>query len=416
MTDSKRKIVNDPVYGFITIDHPLIFAVISHPYYQRLRRIQQMALANMVYPGAMHTRFHHSLGAYHLMTCALAELKSKGITITPEEEIAAKLAILLHDIGHGPYSHALESTIVEGVSHEQLSQWLMESLNQELDGALSLTIDIFNNRYHKKFLHQLVSSQLDVDRMDYLNRDSFYTGVAEGVIAHDRILKMLTVHQGELMVEEKGVYSIEKFIVARRLMYWQVYLHKTVLSAENMLVKILQRARQLAHAGEELFCSPALRFFLYRQVKGRDFEENPECLHQFCLLDDYDIMGAVKVWAHHPDRILRWLCSWLTNRRLFKVVLTSEPFDEEVTTVLNRKVQALLDITPEELHYFVFTGTASLRAYNVNNERINILFKDGTVKDISSIDNALVSHTLAIPVKKFYICHPKIQAADVYRD
>ncbi len=416
MTDSKRKIVNDPVYGFITIDHPLIFAVISHPYYQRLRRIQQMALANMVYPGAMHTRFHHSLGAYHLMTCALAELKSKGITITPEEEIAAKLAILLHDIGHGPYSHALESTIVEGVSHEQLSQWLMESLNQELDGALSLTIDIFNNRYHKKFLHQLVSSQLDVDRMDYLNRDSFYTGVAEGVIAHDRILKMLTVHQGELMVEEKGVYSIEKLIVARRLMYWQVYLHKTVLSAENMLVKILQRARQLAHAGEELFCSPALRFFLYRQVKGRDFEENPECLHQFCLLDDYDIMGAVKVWAHHPDRILRWLCSWLTNRRLFKVVLTSEPFDEEVTTVLNRKVQALLDITPEELHYFVFTGTASLRAYNVNNERINILFKDGTVKDISSIDNALVSHTLAIPVKKFYICHPKIQAADVYRD
>ncbi|PUZ22110.1 hypothetical protein GA0116948_11176 [Chitinophaga costaii] len=416
MTDSKRKIVNDPVYGFITIDHPLIFAVISHPYYQRLRRIQQMALANLVYPGAMHTRFHHSLGAYHLMSCALAELKSKGIEITPEEEIGAKLAILLHDIGHGPYSHALESSIVEGVSHEQLSQWLMESLNQELDGALSLSIDIFNNRYHKKFLHQLVSSQLDVDRMDYLNRDSFYTGVAEGVIAHDRILKMLTVHQGELMVEEKGIYSIEKFIVARRLMYWQVYLHKTVLSAENMLVKILQRAKQLAHAGETMFCSPALHFFLYQHIKGRDFEDNPECLFQFCLLDDYDIMGAVKVWAHHPDRILSLLCTWLTNRHLFKVVLSSEPFDQQVTTVLNEEIQAQLSIAAEDLHYFVFTGTASLRAYNVSNERINILFKDGTVKDISSIDNALVSHTLAIPVKKFYICHPKIQVTDIYRD
>lgn len=413
MTDSKRKIVNDPVYGFITIDHPLIFAVISHPYYQRLRRIQQMALANMVYPGAMHTRFHHSLGAYHLMSCALSELKGKGIEITAEEEVAAKLAILLHDIGHGPYSHALESTIVEGVSHEQLSQWLMEQLNEELDGALSLTIEIFNDRYHKKFLHQLVSSQLDVDRMDYLNRDSFYTGVAEGVIAHDRILKMLTVHQGELMVEEKGVYSIEKFIVARRLMYWQVYLHKTVLSAENMLVKILERAKYLAHQGQELFCSPALRFFLYQHITGRHFEENPECLQQFCRLDDYDIMGAVKVWAQHPDRILGLLCTWLVNRRLFKVVLSGEPFEQNVTDVLDRSVQDQLGIAREDLHYFVFTGTASLRAYNVANERINILFKDGTVKDISSIDNALVSHTLAIPVKKFYICHPKIQATDV---
>ena len=416
MTESKRKIVNDPVYGFITIDHPLIFAVISHPYYQRLRRIQQMALAHLVYPGAMHTRFHHSLGAYHLMSCALVELKSKGADITPEEEIAAKLAILLHDIGHGPYSHALENTIVEGVSHEQLSQWLMEALNQELDGALSLTIDIFNNRYHKKFLHQLVSSQLDVDRMDYLNRDSFYTGVAEGVIAHDRILKMLTVHQGELMVEEKGIYSIEKFIVARRLMYWQVYLHKTVLSAENMLVKILQRAKKLALAGEVLFCSPPLHFFLYRQIKGRDFEDDPECLRQFCLLDDYDIMGAVKVWAEHGDPILSLLCGWLVNRRLFKVVLNSEPFEEDVTAMFNKKIKAQYGIADEDLHYFVFTGTASLRAYNINNERINILFKDGTVKDISSIDNALVSHTLAIPVKKFYICHPKIQATDVYRD
>lgn len=408
MTERKRKIVNDPVYGFITIDHPLIFKLISHPYYQRLRRIHQMALAQMVYPGAMHTRFHHSLGAYHLMSCALSELKGKGTDITHEEEIAAKMAILLHDVGHGPYSHALEHSIVEGVSHEEISRLLMEELNRQMDGALTLTIEIFNGIYHKKFLHQLVSSQLDVDRMDYLNRDSFFTGVSEGVIGYDRIIKMLTVHHDELMVEEKGIYSIEKFIVARRLMYWQVYLHKTVLSAENMLVKILKRAKQLALAGQELFCSPALHYFLYNHITRSVFEQKQECLQYFCQLDDYDVLGAIKAWQQHPDKILSILCKGLVNRDLFKVVLNNEAFDPETVAVLKKKVEQKWGFTGNELDYFVFTDTASLRAYNMIDEKINILFKDGTFKDISSIDNALISHTLAIPIKKFYICHPKI--------
>lgn len=408
MNDRKRKIVNDPVYGFITIDHPLIFSLISHPCYQRLRRIHQMALAHLVYPGAMHTRFHHSMGAYHLMSCALSELKGKGVTITEDEEVAAKMAILLHDIGHGPYSHALEHALVEDVSHEEISQLLMQVLNKEMNGALDLTLDIFNDRYHKPFLHQLVSSQLDVDRMDYLSRDSFYTGVSEGVISYDRIIKMLTVHNGELMVEEKGIYSIEKFIVARRLMYWQVYLHKTVLSAENMLVKVLHRAKSLAVSGRELFASPALQYFLYHRISREEFENDEECLLQFCLLDDYDIMSAIKVWMQHEDKVLSLLCQWLVNRELFKVTFTEEPASGEQVQVIRDKIKRRWELTDEEAAYFVFTDTASLRAYNDHDEKINILFKDGTVRDISSIDNALVSHTLARPIKKFYICHPKI--------
>ncbi|WP_126244213.1 HD domain-containing protein [Chitinophaga rhizosphaerae] len=407
MTDRKRKIVNDPVYGFITIDHPLIFSLLSHPYYQRLRRIHQMALAHLVYPGAMHTRFHHSMGAYHLMSCALAELKGKGVEISEEEEVAAKMAILLHDVGHGPYSHALEHTLVEGVSHEEISQLLMQTLNREMDGALDLTLDIFNDRYHKKFLHQLVSSQLDVDRMDYLSRDSFYTGVSEGVISYDRIIKMLTVAGGELMVEEKGIYSIEKFIVARRLMYWQVYLHKTVLSAENMLVRVLMRAKVLAGQGVELFGSPALRYFLYGRVGRQEFERDPEVLAQFCLLDDYDIMGAIKVWAGHEDKTLGTLCRWLVNRQLFKVTLRNDPFSAAEVAGLREKAMQELGLSATEAEYFVFTDAASLKAYDAEDEKINILYKDGNVRDISSIDNALVSHTLARPIKKFYICHPK---------
>ncbi|WP_343700040.1 HD domain-containing protein [Chitinophaga sp.] len=408
MTDRKRKIVNDPVHGFITIDHPLIFNLISHPYYQRLRRIHQMALAHTVYPGAMHTRFHHSMGAYHLMSCALQELRGKGVVITEEEDVAARMAILLHDIGHGPYSHALEHSLVEGVSHEEISQLLMQTLNREMNGMLDLTLEIFNGRYHKQFLHQLVSSQLDVDRMDYLSRDSFYTGVSEGVISYDRIIKMLTVHEGELMVEEKGIYSIEKFIVARRLMYWQVYLHKTVLAAENMLVKVLHRAKHLALGGAELFASPALQYFLYNRIGRGEFEEDEECLFQFCQLDDYDVMGAIKVWTQHPDKVLSLLCQWLVNRRLFKVTLGNEPSDPELVANLKEKVKKRWELTDGEADYFVFTDTASLRAYDASDEKINILFKDGTVRDISSIDNALVSHTLARPIKKFYICHPKI--------
>lgn len=407
MPVNKRKIVNDPVYGFITIDHPLVFDIIQHPFYQRLRRIHQMAFAFLVYPGAMHSRFHHSLGAYHLMSLALQELKNKGVAITSTEETAAKIAILLHDIGHGPFSHALENTIVEGVSHEELSRLLIEELNKEFGGQLTPVIDIFNDEYPRKFLHQLVSSQLDVDRMDYLNRDSFYTGVHEGVIGYDRIIKMLTVKDGELMVESKGIHSVEKFIIARRLMYWQVYLHKTVLSAENMLIKILTRAKELALAGEQLFASPALSFFMYKKVTKDDFRLHPDYLQQFCLLDDYDILGAIKVWASCSDKVLSTLCQWLINRHLFTVELSTRPFDHDKVALLKEKSRLELQVSEKELSYFVFTDTASNSAYNINDEKINILFKDGTVKDISSVDNALINNTLAIPIKKFYICYPK---------
>ncbi|MBL7726308.1 MAG: HD domain-containing protein, partial [Dinghuibacter sp.] len=296
-----RKIINDPVYGFITVNDELVMRIIAHPWYQRLRRIQQMALASLVYPGAVHTRLHHSLGAYHLMGNALQELKEKGIAITAEEEQAAKLAILLHDIGHGPFSHALEHTLVKGIAHEMISLLLMEELNREHNGQLSMAIEIFTGRYPKKFLHQLVSGQLDVDRMDYLNRDSFFTGVSEGTIGYDRIIKMLTVHNGELMVEEKAVYSIEKFLLARRLMYWQVYLHKTVLSAENMLVKIIERAKE---TGAE---SPSP--YLNRFLQGNPLQEkSTEWLQNFCYLDDQDVLMSVKTWMNHPDPVLRMMC------------------------------------------------------------------------------------------------------------
>jgi len=402
-----RKIMNDPVYGFLTIDHPLIFDVIQHPCYQRLRRIHQMALAELVYPGATHSRLHHSLGAYHLMCLALQELKSKGIDITPEEEVAAKAAILLHDIGHGPYSHALESTLVEDVTHEEISLLIMQALNKELDGRLELALQIFRGEHPKKFLHQLVSSQLDVDRMDYLNRDSFYTGVHEGVIGYDRIIKMLTVHNGELMVEEKGIHSIEKFIIARRLMYWQVYLHKAVLSAENMLVKILQRAKELSLGGEGLYASPPLAFFMNRHIDKTLFAQDAECLRHFCLLDDYDILSAIKVWATGTDKVLSTLCSWLINRRLYKVELEMQPFPERRLQLLRGQYAEKLDMPAQWMDYFVFTDVASNRTYNINDEKINILFKDGRVKDISSVDNPLINNTLSIPIKKFYICYPK---------
>lgn len=409
MAESKRKIINDPVYGFITIDHPLIFDIISHPYYQRLRRIAQMALAQLVYPGAVHTRLSHSLGAYHLMRLALQELGNKGVSITVEEDIAARIAILLHDIGHGPYSHALESTIVGGVSHEDISALIMQKLNVEFEGKLDLAIRIFKGDYPKKFLHQLVSSQLDVDRMDYLNRDSFYTGVYEGVIGYDRIIKMMTVHDGELMIEEKGIHSIEKFVIARRLMYWQVYLHKAVLSSENMLVKILGRARELSLNGEKLFASPSLAFFMQQKIHPVSFVHHPEFLDQFCRLDDFDILSAIKVWASHPDKILSLLCRWLINRKLLKVELSTSSFNKEYVKNIQERTAAKLKLSTKEMEYLVFTGTAVNRTYDINDEKINILFKNGEVKDISSVENALIGNTLSVPVKKIYICYPKNQ-------
>ena len=400
-----RKIINDPVYGFITIDHPLVLEIISHPVYQRLRNIHQMAFAHLVYPGAVHTRLHHSLGAYHLMGIALAELKSKGVEITADEELGAKLAILLHDMGHGPFSHALEHELVPGLEHETISLLLMQRMNKQFGGKLQTAIDIFKGVHPKKFLHQLISGQLDVDRMDYLNRDSFFTGVAEGVIGYDRILKMLTVKDGQLMVEEKAIYSIEKFLVSRRLMYWQVYLHKTVLGAEKMLVRIIRRARELIVQGQPvLSVSPDLDFFLQLDKINTVTEEQ---LDAFCRLDDHDVMATIKRWMNHPDRILSVLCRSLVERKLFKVKLQGEPFDEKMVTELTREIAVKMEIREEDCRYFVFTGEAVNTTYNPGDERINILFKDGRVKDISGVDNALIHHDLNREVKKYYICYTR---------
>ncbi len=398
-----RKIINDPVYGFITIDHPLILSIISHPYYQRLRRIHQMAFAHLVYPGAVHSRLHHSLGAYHLMSCALIELKNKGTDISFEEELGARIAILLHDVGHGPYSHALEKELIPNVNHEAISLLIMQTLNEEYNGQLQTAIDIFRNNYPKHFLHQMISGQLDVDRMDYLSRDSFFTGVAEGVISYDRILKMLVVKDDELMIEEKGIYSIEKFLVARRLMYWQVYLHKTVMSAEMLLVNIIRRAKELLNAGiPTVAATDALNFFLNNSTNQPEIQQH---LDIFCNLDDYDVMCTIKNWSKHPDKILSTLCRSLVDRKLFKIKFQAEPFDKKWLEEKKWEAIKQLNISAEEDGYFVFTGEAINTTYNLTEERINILFKDGSIRDISKIDNALIHQQLAGPVKKYYICY-----------
>ena len=399
-----RKIINDPVYGFITIDHPLILQVISHPWYQRLRNIHQMAFAHLVYPGAMHSRLHHSLGAYHLMCSALNELKSKGTEITADEELGAKIAILLHDIGHGPFSHALEFELLKDIHHEDISILIMKKLDDEMNGQLQTAIDIFTNNYSKKFLYQLVSGQLDVDRMDYLTRDSFFTGVSEGVIGYDRILKMLVVHNGNLMIEEKAIYSIEKFLVSRRLMYWQVYLHKTVLSSERMLIKIIHRAKEIITNGGELnAATDALNFFLH-QSEHPGFEKH---LETFCRLDDTDVMATIKNWCNNADKILSTLCRFLVERKLLKVKLQAEPFDDSFIEARKKDAMEKLQVSNEEADYFVFTGEAVNTTYNPKDERINILFKDGTVKDISQVDNALIHQHLSATVKKHYICYTR---------
>jgi uncharacterized protein len=404
-----RKIINDPVYGFITIDHPLILQIISHPVYQRLRNIHQMAFAHLVYPGAVHSRLHHSLGAYHLMCTALSELKSKAIDISAEEELGAKVAILLHDVGHGPFSHALENELVNNVSHEVISLLLMEKLNIEFGGQLQTAIEIFTNKHPKKFLHQLVSGQLDVDRLDYLNRDSFFTGVAEGVIGYDRILKMLTVTDGNLVVEEKAIYSIEKFLVSRRLMYWQVYLHKTVLGAEMMLVKIIRRAKELIAAGKAVAAATdELSFFLSTGFPAQNPDANfsiKQHLDMFCRLDDHDVMATIKNWSNHSDKILATLCRSIVERNLLKVKLQAHPFDESLVREKRKEAGDKLGLSENDSAYFVFTGEASNTTYNPGDERINILYKDGTIKDISKVDNALIQHNLSGTVKKYYICY-----------
>lgn len=378
--------------------------VIAHPWFQRLRHIKQMGMAHLVYPGAVHTRMHHSLGACHLMNEALDVLKSKGVHFTADECVSARLAILLHDVGHGPFSHALEHSLVTGISHEHISRLVMERISKETGGMLSTAIQIFSHSYPRLYLHQLVSSQLDMDRMDYLNRDSFFTGVSEGVIGYDRILQMLTVRDEELMVEQKAVHSVEKFIIARRLMYWQVYLHKTVLGAEMLIVNILKRARELAQAGAKLFATPALHHFLYNDISAEAFESEPQHLEAFCGLDDADITSSIKVWQTHQDAILSRLCRMLVERRLYKVQLSAGPLDDALESA-RKNARRITGFSDAELHYFAFGGTTSTSTYNTTDERIQIAMKDGTVCDISAVEDPLVSQALARPVLKNYICY-----------
>ncbi len=400
----KGKIINDPVYGFIRFPEPILIQLIDHPWFQRLRHIKQMGSAHLVYPGAVHTRFQHSLGACHLMSSALDELKIKGTDISDTERLAAKIAILMHDIGHGPYSHALEDILVEGINHEDVSAMIMQKLNQEFDGALTEAMAVFSHKYPKKYLHQLVSSQLDVDRMDYLNRDSFYTGVSEGVIGYDRILQMLTVNDNELMVEQKGVHSVEKFVIARRLMYWQVYLHKTVLGSEVLLINILKRAKKLSRQNSTLFTTPALHHFLNNNISADDFRNDPQHLATFCQLDDSDIFSSIKAWQNHEDKILSSLCKMMINRNLYKVTLSPDSL-QDTYQAKKEELQKKYNFSPEELDYYVCTGTTSNDTYNIADERITIAYKDGSTKDISKIDNPIVNQALAMPVHKNYICY-----------
>lgn len=398
----KVKIINDPVYGFLRFPEPEVINIINHPWFQRLRGIKQMGMAHLVYPGAVHTRLHHSLGACHLMGKALDELRLKDITTDKEEYTGARLAALLHDIGHGPFSHSLEHTIVN-VPHETLSRLIIERMNKEYGGLLDKTLQILDHSYPKKFLHQLVSSQLDVDRMDYLNRDSFYTGVSEGVIGYDRILQMLTVRDNELMVEEKGVQSVEKFIIARRLMYWQVYLHKTVLAAEMLLINIFKRAKELAQEGQELFATPAFKYFLYKDLTEASFQEDPRHLDQFLLLDDTDVMASIKVWQIHEDKILSRLCKMLILRKLYKIVLSGESL---ANILWEKRTEAMTQqgVSEEDLKYFVFAGIATNSTYNIDNELIKIEMKNGSIRNITELDDTLVNQTVARAIHKNYIC------------
>jgi HD superfamily phosphohydrolase len=403
----KRKIFNDPVYGFISINNELLFNIVEHPFYQRLRRIKQLGLTHMVYPGALHTRFNHSLGAMYLMDKAINELKAKGHEISEDEALAAMAAILLHDIGHGPYSHTLEKSIVNNVSHEFISQMFMQRMNEDWSGKLEKTIQVFRGNYSKGFLHKLVSSQLDMDRLDYLRRDSFFTGVSEGTINYERLLYMMEVVDDELAIEAKGIYSVEKFIAARRLMYWQVYLHKTVLVSEYMLVRVLRRAKFLVKNGLYVFASPALLFFLKNEISTDDFLKNEEALNKFALLDDFDVLGAIKVWASHPDKILAYISSSIINRRLYKIDIRNEAFEEEEILKVQEKVKKKYGLKDDEIDYLAFYDQTSNNAYTQGPDQINILFKDGTVKDIADAADNLNISMLSEPVTKYFLCYPK---------
>lgn len=404
---NKKKIINDPVYGFVTIPSAFIYDLIQHPFFQRLRYIKQGSMSHLVYPGALHTRFQHAIGAMHLMSLAINTLRNKDIAISEEEEEAALVAILLHDIGHGPFSHSLEQTIIEGVSHEMLSSVLMQRLNEAFDGRLDLAICIFNDQYERQFLHQLVSSQLDTDRMDYLNRDSFFTGVSEGVISFDRIIKMLYVVDDQLVIEQKGIYSAEKFLIARRLMYWQVYLHKTVIAAEQMLLQALRRAKGLAQQGSPLFASEALLYFLQQRVTKENFMSDSAHLSRFTRLDDTDIMSAIKAWSTHEDKILSLLCSKLTNRELFRTEMRSEPFSDEELQEVQHRAKKTFDLEEHEVDYFVYTQTIRNSAYDPSKSGIKVLSKNGTLLDITAASDLSNLDALSKTVMKYAIVYPK---------
>ena len=401
---NKLKILNDPIYGFIQIPSTLIFDIIEHPYFQRLRRITQMGFSNLVYPGANHTRFHHAIGCMHLMQKAVRVLHFKQIAISKEEENAIYIAILLHDIGHGAFSHALEHSIVSGISHEEISLKFMKKLNDEFDGKLDLAIEIFEGKYPRKFLCQLISSQLDIDRLDYLKRDSFYTGVTEGNISSDRLIAMMNVKDDELVIEEKGIYSVEKFLIARRLMYWQVYLHKTGLVAENMLVNVLKRAKELAEEGVELYSSSSLKYFLYNQISEDNF--NDKTLKMFSKLDDYDVLSAIKEWSNHEDKVLSLLSKMIIDRKLLRIEIQKNEFDE---VVLNKKIKIVsqeLTLSENEAKFFVFSKRIINQAYQ-QEKPIYILNKKGNLKDIAKASDQLNLQALTNPVIKHFICYPK---------
>ena len=402
---NKLKILNDPIYGFITIPNPLLYDLIQHPYFQRLRRISQMGMSYLVYPGAHHTRFHHALGCMHIMQKAIEVLRFKGVSISHEEENALYVAILLHDIGHGPFSHAMEHSIVENVNHEAISLLFMNKLNEEFEGKLALAIQIFKGEYHRKFMLQLISSQLDMDRMDYLKRDSFYTGVAEGNINSDRLIQMMNVVDDVLVIEEKGIYSVEKFLMARRLMYWQAYLHKTSLVAETILTKLLKRAKDLTQKGVVLPASEALQFFMKNKVELDDF--NHSVLHQFSQLDDFDVVGALKSWQNHDDFILSSLSKMIINRDLLKIKLSSEKFSADEIQNLIEQFSKESNISQHEVHYFIFKGKIKNQAYSKDAEPIRIWKKDKTIEDVAEASDQLNLKALSKPVTKYYLCYPK---------
>lgn len=406
MNDSK--IINDPVFGFIKIPRGLLLDIVKHPLMQRLTRIKQLGLASVVYPGAQHTRFQHSLGAFHLMSEALVNLMQKGNFIFDSEAEAVKAAILMHDIGHGPFSHVLENTIIKGISHEEISLMMMEEINDDFNGMLNLALNIFKDQYPKRFLHQLISSQLDMDRLDYLRRDSFFTGVNEGNIGSARIIKMLDVKDDHLVVDSKGIYSIENYLTSRRLMYWSVYLHKTAVACEKVLVNALLRAKHLANEGVDLFASPALKYFLYNNVDNEWFKSHGDALKNYEELDDNDIWSALKVWQHHDDKILSLLATDIINRNLFKVEVLDEEPSEEYINEIRKKISDTLDIPYADTCYLISLNTIQKDMYDPEDDTIGIIYKDGTTKDISEASELLNVALLSKKIRKYYLCYQRI--------